>query len=88
MHKKFPISPIFSIVAHMNLSYFVDGPLPKTSFIPGYIGGSYHTHEGGGSNYLCLPENPKYGRIDRADNNQGKIDGVEFELNEESLLGI
>ena len=28
--------------------------------LSGIMGGEYHGHSGGGVNYLCLPNNPKY----------------------------
>lgn len=33
-------------------------------------------------NYLCLPFQPSYGKFDQVNNRSGKIDGVEFEVNE------
>lgn len=60
----------------------------EISFFPGHIGSSYHTHEGGGSNYLCLPSNPKYNKLDALPNgdNRGYIHGAEFELGDSNIF--
>lgn len=46
----------------------------------GVVAGSHYTHRGGGSNYLCLPENPEYSQTVRA-GTQGHsyLYGTEYE---------
>ncbi|KAI0218866.1 hypothetical protein LSAT2_029463 [Lamellibrachia satsuma] len=36
-------------------------PGNATLLYTGFAGGSYHTHQGGGANYQCLPLNPQWG---------------------------
>lgn len=54
----------------------------------GYIGTSYHMHDGGGSNYLCLPEQPKYNKYDTTKNskNRAYMYGTEFELGDSAIF--
>ncbi|XP_057307566.1 uncharacterized protein LOC130645557 [Hydractinia symbiolongicarpus] len=54
----------------------------------GYIGTSYHNHDGGGSNYLCLPEQPKYNKYDTTKNskNRAYMHGTEFELGDSAIF--
>ena len=50
----------------------------------GWIGASLSRSPGGGSNYLCLPRNPKYSPVvDKSENeNRAKLYGVEFQFAE------
>jgi len=59
-----------------------------TQVYNGYIGNSFHTHQGGGSNYVCLPTKPKYQNSDPHSNveNRGYIHGVEFELGDSNIF--
>lgn len=45
-------------------------------------------HDGGGSNYLCLPENPKYDKNDVIENegNRAFIYGTEYELGDSNIF--
>ncbi|XP_031562347.1 short-chain collagen C4-like [Actinia tenebrosa] len=47
----------------------------------GRIGGENHAHKGGGANYVCLPETPKYGRYKNGHQNAGYMYGTEYEVN-------
>lgn len=47
----------------------------------GYAAGNLYSEQGGGSNYLCLPERPEWGRtIDGMQNGGSFIHGVEYEM--------
>ncbi|XP_068683190.1 collagen alpha-1(VII) chain-like [Montipora foliosa] len=46
----------------------------------GIIGGEHYTHSGGGSNYLCLPHNPKYDKYNDGNQVAGYIYGTEYEV--------
>ena len=45
------------------------------------MGGSYYGDSGSGSNYLCLPLNPKYGKYAAGIQSTGFIHGVEYQIN-------
>jgi len=54
--------------------------IQKGSFnISGYIGGGHWTHSGGGSNYVCLPENPKYLNYKPGHQGMSYMYGAEYE---------
>ena len=44
------------------------------------MGGSWYNHQGGGSNYLCLPLNPIFDRIIPGDQGYSYIYGTEYEI--------
>jgi len=48
--------------------------------IPGRIGGEYYHHSGGGANYVCLPEIPKYGNYKPGFQGSAAIYGTEYEV--------
>ena len=48
--------------------------LPHT----GIMGGEHHNHHGGGTNYLCLPNNPKYDRYRNGVQGGGYMYGTEY----------
>ena len=83
-------------LARNSMLYFEIWPFPISllkvkrdfSSISGYVAGSFHTQDGGGSNYLCLPEKPKYGKYDSAFNRGSRafIYGVEFELGDSNVF--
>ena len=50
--------------------------LPHT----GIMGGEHHNHHGGGTNYLCLPNNPKYDRYRNGVQGGGYVYGTEYEV--------
>ena len=45
----------------------------------GVISGSWYNHQGGGSNYLCLPLNPIFDRITSGDQGNSYIYGTEYQ---------
>ncbi|XP_031562344.1 short-chain collagen C4-like [Actinia tenebrosa] len=47
----------------------------------GRIGGENYLHSGGGANYVCLPETPKYGRYKDGHQDAGYMYGTEYEVN-------
>ena len=53
-------------------SYF-DSPL-------GIMGGEWYHHPGGGTNYLCLPHNPRYDKYKNGHQVAGYIDGTEYRI--------
>lgn len=52
----------------------------------GRIGGEHYTHRGGGTNYLCLTEKPKYKSSRAGFQNGGRVYGAEYEVNDNSQL--
>ena len=49
-------------------------------YYPGIIASGHYNHEGGGSNYLCLPNQPKYGKYTDRFESTGAIYGAEYEV--------
>ncbi|KAL9965214.1 hypothetical protein ACROYT_G028985 [Oculina patagonica] len=45
----------------------------------GVMGGGYYTHTGGGSNYVCLTNNPIYDKYDSGWQGRASIHGTEYE---------
>ena len=52
------------------------------SFSIGIMGGEHYTHYGGGVNYLCLPNNPKYARYKNGHQAAGYVYGTEYEVSQ------
>ena len=50
------------------------------------MGGSHYTHVGGGSNFLCLPVNPIFGKTVNGNQGYSFIYGVEYEMNAHAPL--
>ena len=48
----------------------------------GVIGGDRYSHQGGGVNYLCLPNNPKYDKYKDGWQNSGYLYGAEYQVND------
>ena len=46
----------------------------------GVIGGESYNHYGGGSQYLCLPRNPKYDKYQNGHQHAGYVYGTEYEV--------
>ena len=46
----------------------------------GIIGGEYYNHYGGGSQYLCLPRNPKYDKYQNGRQGAGAVYGTEYQV--------
>ena len=44
------------------------------------MGGEHYSHTGGGVNYLCLPNTPKYDRYSDGNQGTGYIYGTEYEV--------
>ena len=44
------------------------------------MGGSYSTHTGGGSNYLCLPLDPIFDKITSGNQGHSYIHGTEYQV--------
>ncbi|PFX17849.1 uncharacterized protein LOC111340298 [Stylophora pistillata] len=51
--------------------------------VKGPIGGNYHGHTGGGSNHICLPEQPLYARYDdKWESSSSAVYGAEYAVGE------
>ena len=48
----------------------------------GIIGGEGYNHYGGGSQYLCLPRNPKYDKYQNGHQSAGYVYGTEYEVSQ------
>ena len=46
----------------------------------GYVGGKHYTHTGGGTEYLCLPKVPQFGKKKPGWNSGSYMYGTEYEL--------
>ncbi len=54
---------------------------PGEKIYSGRVGGSAYQHQGGGSNYLCMPDDPEYGLAYKAGvQNYNPVDGAEYQL--------
>ena len=49
--------------------------------LSGRMGGNHYTHPGGGVNYLCLPDKPKYDKYKEGHQSAGYVYGTEYEVN-------
>ena len=49
-------------------------------FLLGRMGGGSYTHRGGGVNYLCLPNTPKYDKYKTGNQGTAYVFGVEYEV--------
>ena len=47
--------------------------------ISGVVAGSYYTHSGGGSNYLCMPRDPEWGKVTAGFQSGGQLYGGEYQ---------
>ena len=63
-------------------------PFPLPIFIDfiGYVGGSYYTHRGGASNYVCLTRDPIYEKYQSGSQSTSKMYGAEYELNSKGIF--
>ena len=48
----------------------------------GIIGGEWYHHYGGGSQYLCLPRNPKYDKYQNGHQAAGYVYGTEYQVSQ------
>ena len=48
----------------------------------GIMGGENYNHYGGGVNYLCLPNNPKYDKYKNGWQSSGYVYGTEYQVSE------
>ena len=48
----------------------------------GIMGGERYEHPGGGTNYLCLPHNPKYDKYKDGHQQAGYVHGTEYQVND------
>ena len=53
----------------------------------GQMGGAHYTHPGGGVNYLCLPEDPKYDKYTGSSNGVTYLYGTEYQVSSTHLFG-
>ena len=54
--------------------------VPGTQLVyAGRTGGTWYETSGGGANYLCMPENPQYGRYWSGEQGYSKIYGTEYQ---------
>ena len=51
-------------------------------FLLGRIGGGYYLHHGGGANYLCLPNTPKYDKYKTGSQATAWVFGAEYEVSQ------
>ena len=51
-----------------------------------FAAGTHYTHKGGGSNYLCLPQDPKYSNYHPGVQGNSPLHGTEYELYKGSPL--
>ena len=57
-------------------------------FQTGYAGGSHYTHKGGGSNHLCLPEQPHWkSYTGKSSTNNAYVHGAEYRFADTPVLG-
>ncbi len=55
----------------------------------GFAGGSFYTHTGGGTDFLCLPEMPEYWDVYQPGSyNHGYLYGAEYQWNTTPLPGM
>ncbi|KAI8520759.1 hypothetical protein Bbelb_005130 [Branchiostoma belcheri] len=55
----------------------------------GFMAGSWYSHSGSGSNFLCLPEDPEWLQYDDAtDGERGFVAGAEYETDANSPFGV
>ena len=47
---------------------------------PGFVGGSYYGHTGGGAEYMCLPNNPKYDKYKDGFQSNSYVYGAEYQV--------
>ncbi|KAL4238092.1 hypothetical protein ACF0H5_002804 [Mactra antiquata] len=52
----------------------------------GYMASSFVNHTGGGSNYLCLTPEPKYGKLNKDIQKISLLTGVEYQLGESNTF--
>ena len=48
--------------------------------VQGITAGSHYTHSGGGSNYLCMPRDPEWGKTTPGFQSGGHLYGAEYEI--------
>ena len=46
----------------------------------GIVGGSYYGHTGGGGEYVCLPNNPKYNKYQDGFQSHSFMYGTEYQM--------
>ena len=63
------------------LEYLYKDTFELTVSFLGRIGGEYFIHSGGGANYLCLPDKPKYGFYKNGYQQSCRVYGTEYEVN-------
>ena len=54
----------------------------------GIAAGAWYTHSGGGSNYLCLPNDPEYSDFRPGEQNDGILHGAEYETHLSPLAAV
>ena len=54
-------------------------PFGSVALYKGVAGGSWYSHTGGGSNYLCLPHDPIWGAFNTGVEKNSKIHGSEYQ---------
>ena len=48
----------------------------------GFVAGAHYTHKGGGAEYICLPNRPKYAKYTNSFEGNGAIYGAEYKVSE------
>ena len=62
-------------IASLNIGIFICTYV----VIAGIAAGAYYTHSGGGSNYLCMPRDPAWGKTMAGFQSGGYLSGAEYE---------
>ncbi|CAB4016173.1 Hypothetical predicted protein [Paramuricea clavata] len=57
-----------------------------TLLYSGVMGGSHYTHNGGGSNHLCMPLDPIYSKTVSGNQGYSYVYGIEYEMNSHAPL--
>ena len=59
---------------------------PSITFLTGVMAGSWYQHSGGGSNYLCLPLNPIYEKVEGGSQGSMYIYGSEYQVSAQTNI--
>ena len=75
-----PPGPRTGGVTYTRWGKFTCPNVPGTQMVySGRTGGTWYGHTGGGANYLCMPDNPEYGRYTPGVQGWSQVYGTEYE---------